>query len=169
MIENVDKLILRLILLVGVCVLVIVFLAQSIYQLEPCILCKFQRIPYFAAILFAGLALHIKKADQAGTLKVIGFVFIISAILAFYHNGVEQHWWSTVTSCGETDKFPQSFENFQNQLMTKLPKRCDEIDWTLFGWSMTIYNMLLSMTLGVLCFSGGLFYKMFQQNLKQEN
>ena len=62
-----------------------------------------------------------------------------------------------------------SFENFQNQLMTKLPKRCDEIDWTLFGWSMTIYNMLLSMTLGVLCFSGGLFYKMFQQNLKQEN
>jgi disulfide bond formation protein DsbB len=72
--------------------------------------------------------------------------------LAFYHNGIEQHWWNAATSCGDTNQFPANFTNFQSQLMIKMPKRCDEIDWTLFGLSLTVYNILLSLTLGTLAF-----------------
>ena len=165
MFEDINKLLLRLILLISFCVIGIVFMAQLVYELEPCVLCKFQRIPYFAVILFAGMGLHIRGTDQAGTLKVIGLIFITGAILAFYHNGIEQHWWNTLTSCGQTNKLPKSFENFQNQLMTAIPKRCDEVDWTLFGWSMTIYNFLLSVTLAVLSLSSKLFLKLIHQKI----
>ena len=154
MIELIDKSILRLILLFSICTLLIVFIAELVYGLEPCILCKYQRIPYFSVILFSSLALHFKLADQTGTLKIISIIFIASAMLAFYHNGIEQHWWNAATSCGNTNQFPASFTNFQSQLMSKMPKRCDQIDWTLFGLSMTVYNILLSVTLGSLAFIG---------------
>ena len=159
MIELIDKLILRLILLFSICTLLIVFIAELVYGLEPCILCKYQRIPYFSVILFTSLALHIKLADQTGTLKIISIIFIASTMLAFYHNGIEQQWWDAATSCGDTNQFPSSFSNFQSQLMSKMPKRCDVIDWTLFGLSMTVYNMVLSITLGGLAFFGVLFSK----------
>lgn len=161
MIEFIDKLILRLILLFSICTLLIVFIAELVYELEPCILCKYQRIPYFSVILFSSLALHIKLADQTGTLKIISIIFIASAMLAFYHNGIEQQWWDAATSCGDTNQFPSSFSNFQSQLMSKMPKRCDVIDWTLFGLSMTVYNMLLSIALGGFAFFGLLFSKKF--------
>ena len=161
MIELIDKLILRLILLFSICTLLIVFIAELFYGLEPCILCKYQRIPYFSVILFTSLALHIKLADQTGTLKIISIIFIASTMLAFYHNGIEQQWWDAATSCGDTNQFPFSFSNFQSQLMSKMPKRCDVIDWTLFGLSMTVYNMVLSITLGGLAFFGVLFSKKF--------
>ena len=159
MIEFIDKLILRLILLFSICTLLIVFIAELVYGLEPCILCKYQRIPYFSVILFSSLALHIKLADQTGTLKIISIIFIASAMLAFYHNGIEQQWWDAATSCGDNNQFPSSFSKFQSQLMSKMPKRCDVIDWTLFGLSMTVYNMVLSITLGGFTFFGVLFSK----------
>ena len=152
MTELINKITLRLILFFSICTLLIVFIAELIYGLEPCILCKYQRIPYFSVILFVSLALHIKMVNHVGTLKIIGFIFIASTVLAFYHNGIEQHWWNAATSCGDTNQFPANFTNFQSQLMIKMPKRCDEIDWTLFGLSMTVYNILLSLTLGILAF-----------------
>ncbi len=165
MTKNADKIILRLILLASICVLLIVFVAELMYGLEPCILCKYQRIPYFAAILFAGLALHIKTTNQQGTLRVIGIVFLISAFLAFYHYGVEQHWWNAATGCGNFNKLPISFENFQSQLMSTMPKKCDEIDWTLFGLSMTVYNIIVSVILGTLSFSSVLLSRKIRVDL----
>ena len=162
MVELIDKLILRLILLISMCTLLIVFIAELVYGLEPCILCKYQRIPYFSVILFSSLALHIKFVDRTETLKIISIIFIASAMLAFYHNGIEQQWWDAATSCGDTNQFPASFTNFQSQLMGKMPKRCDEIDWTLFGLSMTVYNILLSVTLGSIAFIGVLLSKKFR-------
>ena len=88
MVVLIDKMILRLVLLFSIGTLSIVFIAELIYGFEPCIWCKYQRIPYFSVILFSSLALHIKKANQTGTLKIIGWIFVASGALAFYHNGM---------------------------------------------------------------------------------
>ena len=144
---------LRLILTISICILAIVFIVELGLGAEPCILCKYQRIPYFSVIFFSGLALHIKTVDRLGVVRLIGITFFISGILALYHHGIEQHWWNTTIGCGASDTLPKSFENFQSQLMVKLPKRCDEVDWTFFGLSMTVYNMIASFILAVLSFS----------------
>ena len=144
MIKATDKMVLRLLLVASFGALATAFIAQFVFGLEPCILCKYQRIPYFSVLLFAGLALHIEMADHAGTAKVIGVIFLLGAALAFYHNGVEQHWWVAATSCSGSGGAPLDFQNFQSQLLAKMPKRCDQIDWTLFGLSMTVYNVAAS-------------------------
>ncbi len=130
------------------------FFTQYVGGLEPCILCKYQRIPYFAVILFAGLGLVFSQADQDGIAKLIGCIFLAGASLAFYHSGVEQHWWEAATSCGGTGSMPANFQDFQKLLTAKMPKRCDEIDWTLFGLSMTVYNVAASLGLAGISFWG---------------
>jgi disulfide bond formation protein DsbB len=149
-----EKMVLGVLLLASIGALATAFTAQFAFDLEPCILCKYQRIPYFAVILFAGLAMHIKMADHAGTAKVIGVVFLLGAALAFYHNGVEQHWWDAATSCGSSGGALTTFNDFQHQLLAKMPKRCDQIDWTLFGLSMTVYNVVASLALAAFSFYG---------------
>ncbi|MBO32418.1 MAG: disulfide bond formation protein B [Rhodospirillaceae bacterium] len=132
---------------------------QYIGGLEPCILCKYQRIPYFSVILFAVLGLIFAESDQVGIARLIGYIFLVGAGLAFYHSGVEQHWWEAATSCGGTGSMPANFQDFQNLLSAKMPKRCDEIDWTLFGLSMTVYNMTASLGLAVISFIGASLIK----------
>ena len=153
-------------MLASIFILVFVFVAEFTYGLEPCLLCKYQRIPYFTAILFAGLALHIELVNRRGVLICIGIIFFLGSAIALYHNGVEQQWWFTA-SCGVSQKFPLSFENFHSQLITKMPKRCDHIDWTLFGLSMAVYNMLVSVALGVLCLASGFCFRYLTRKLNQ--
>jgi disulfide bond formation protein DsbB len=150
-----NKIILVLLLLASGSALVIAFTAQVAFDLEPCILCKYQRIPYFATILFSCLALYIRELDRRGALKVIGLIFLLSAVLSFYHNGVEQHWWTSVAGCSNLTGTLLNFQEFQNQLFAKMPKRCDQIDWTLFGLSLTVYNCAASIIFALLSFFGG--------------
>jgi len=167
MTEKADKIVLSILLLASIGALATAFTAQYVFDLEPCILCKYQRIPYFAVILFAGIGMYTEMADQAGTLKVVGVIFLLGAALAFYHSGVEQHWWEAATSCGSSGgEALTSFKNFVGQLMTKMPKRCDEIDWTLFGLSMTVYNTVASIGLTAVSFFGTAVLKKYNTELK---
>ena len=70
--------------------------------------------------------------------------------IAFYHVGVEQHWWASAASCG-SDAPGQTItmDQFQALLQQKPEKACDEIDWTLFGISMATYNVAASTILGI--------------------
>ncbi len=167
MTEKPDKIVLSILLLASIGALATVFTAQYVFDLEPCILCKYQRIPYFAVILFAGIGMYTEMADQAGTLKVVGVIFLLGAALAFYHSGVEQHWWEAATSCGSSGGEPlTSFKNFVGQLMTKMPKRCDEVDWTLFGLSMTVYNTAATIGLAAVSFFGATVLKKYNTELE---
>jgi len=162
MTEKANKIILGVLLLASIGALATAFIAQFVFGLEPCILCKYQRIPYFAVIFFAFMGMHIGMIDRAGTLKVIGFIFLLGAALAFYHNGVEQHWWEAATSCGSSGGDTLSpFKDFVSNLMTKMPKRCDQIDWTLFGLSMTVYNTVASLGLAAVSFFGAAFLQKY--------
>ena len=123
--------------------------AQYIGGLEPCVLCQYQRIPYWlvAALGIAGYL--IDAIDRRGILYLAAFVFLAGAWLAFYHVGVEQHWWRSAASCGATETLPANFEAFRASPLKPLTKSCDDIDWTLFGLSFTVYNTALSLILTV--------------------
>jgi disulfide bond formation protein DsbB len=154
MMNSTDRIVLGVVVLASIVALATAFIAQFAFALEPCILCKYQRIPYFSVLLFGGLALHVKAADHAGVAKLVGVVFLLGAALAFYHTGVEQHWWEAATSCGSSGGAPLNFQDFQDKLLAKMPKRCDQIDWTLFGLSMTVYNVAASLALAAFSFFG---------------
>ena len=132
--------------------LVIALIAQYGYELEPCELCSFQRISYGAVILFGGCAAIIGGWKRSDLGYLFCVIFLYGAVLAFYHTGVEQHWWQATTSCGGQQLMPSTLAELKMGLSKALPKACDEIDWTLFGLSMSVYNTVVSLMLSILGF-----------------
>ena len=135
------------------------YTAQYAFGLEPCILCLYQRIPYAVAGVL-GLGAFLLPSHQtdwkARAVAVSGAVFLIGAGIAFYHVGVEQHWWASAAACGATGGGePQTVDELRQMLMQAKPaKACDQVDWSLFGLSMATYNVPFSVALALGSFWG---------------
>ncbi len=135
------------------------YTAQYAFGLEPCILCLYQRVPYAVAGTLGVVAFLLprNKTDWKGhAVALSGGVFLIGAGIAFYHVGVEQHWWASVAACGASGGGPgdvgepQTVDQLRQMLMQAKPvKACDEVDWTLFGLSMATYNVPFSLALAL--------------------
>ena len=133
--------------------LVTALIAQYGFGLAPCVLCSYQRIPYAAVLVFGLCAIAIGQWDHRGVASALGGVFLASAALAFYHNGVEQQWWTAATSCGGGGALPSSVLDLKLALSEgTMPRACNEISWSLFGLSITVYNIILSLALAASCF-----------------
>ena len=132
--------------------LTIALIAQYGFRLEPCELCSYQRIPYVSVLLFGGGALAIGEWNKRAVGYLFSTIFLTGATLAFYHVGVEQLWWKAITSCGGHQPLPNSLDELQLSLSQGMVKACNEIDWTLLGLSMTVYNAAISLLLAILCF-----------------
>lgn len=118
--------------------------------LKPCILCLYQRGPYTIAALLAGLALWpgLSLPRIRLLLAVCALAFTINSGIAFFHNGVEQHWWTGTAAClGGGPALPTTPEQMLAQLAGPPAPRCDQIPWTLFGLSMAAYNIPASLCL----------------------
>ncbi len=146
-----------LILAASVGALANAYTAEYAFGVEPCVLCLYQRIPYaLAGVLgFGALVLPAGPSGnrtRSRAVMLAGFVFLAGAGIAFYHVGVEQHWWVSAAACGEAagpwgDGGPKTVAELQQMLSQKPPKACDEVDWTLFGLSMATYNVAVSLAL----------------------
>ncbi len=133
---------------VSVTALANAYIAEYAFGLEPCILCLYQRVPYAAASVL-GLAALFRPSLRSRAVAVAGVVFLVGSAIAFYHVGVEQHWWVSAASCGAGGgEGPATVEELRQMLTRGRPvKACDEVDWTLFGLSMATYNVALSLAL----------------------
>ena len=72
--------------------------------LRPCVLCLYQRWPWWIAAGLAVLALALvrHRGARAGLLALAGVTLLAGGGIAVYHVGVEQHWWAGTASCGAT-------------------------------------------------------------------
>ena len=134
--------------------------------LMPCMLCLYQRAAYGAVTLFAGGALVFALKNREKSARfLIGLCalgFLIGAGTAFYHVGVEQHWWTGSEACvGVAARSAQTIEELRAQLMAAPLTHCDDVAWSLFGISMAGYNVFVSLVLaaatvvGLRCNAGG--------------
>ncbi len=135
------------VLVASLLALAIALTAQYGFGIEPCLLCRYQRIPYWTAAALAVAALVIPGIDRAGVAAVIAVVFAAGAAVAFYHVGVEQHWWRAATACAAQGGMPTSFDAFRAGPLAPIAKACDAVDWTVFGVSITVYNVTTSLVL----------------------
>jgi disulfide bond formation protein DsbB len=127
------------------------FFMQYERGLDPCHLCILQRWPYGASALLGlgGLLAALRgRARVAGTIVLLcALVFLAEAGLAFYHVGVEKHWWESMfESCMVT--FPKGGDLLA-QIEARPPARCDEVAWSLFGLSMAGWNAVLALALSI--------------------
>ncbi len=122
------------------------YVAQYVFELQPCALCEWQRIPFWA-VLAVAVALSWTKKWGVGV-GVCGVLFAANAALAFHHTGVEQHWWTSVL---EACIAPAQVS--VEAIMSAPAVPCDVIPWAdpVLGLSMAVYNFLLCSGMAVFC------------------
>ncbi|GAB6051813.1 disulfide bond formation protein B [Magnetospira thiophila] len=135
------------VLLVSVGSLAFAYGAQYLFDLQPCILCLYQRIPFAVAGVLALIALRLHGGWASAPLYLAALAFMVGAGIAGYHVGVEQHWWAGTEGCTGEIHTGLSMQDLQAQLMATPLKRCDEITWAIFGISITLYNVVWSLLL----------------------
>jgi len=120
--------------------------------LAPCELCLVQRWPWAAAITISFIVLLVgEHARLDWVALVLAIVFAISLVLAFYHVGVEQHWFAGPTACTAPANGAMTLEQMRQQILGTAPVLCDRPAWALIGVSMAGWNLLASLIMAGCC------------------
>ena len=136
---------------VSIGALLVAYYSEIVHQLEPCILCTYQRIPFGLVIIF-GFTGIFRPTLLKWTLLFAGIAFLVGSSIAIYHVGVEQHWWESSCTGELVNKL--STTNLLQELQKKPVKPCDELNWEIFEISMAGYNVFYSLALSIFCFLG---------------
>lgn len=126
-------------------ILAVAYTSQYGFGLKPCILCLYQRVPYWIAIALGLAALRYPKL-----LALAPFVFLGGAVIAGFHVGVEHKWWAGLPSCGgQILPTGVSLEDLRAAINNQAIIRCDKPAWEMFGISMAGYNFLTTLALAL--------------------
>ena len=120
--------------------------------LAPCELCLLQRWPWGVAIVISFVATMVaSRTALPWVALLLAFVFVVSSGLAFYHVGVEQHWFAGPTACSGGATAADTLEALKAQILRQQPVRCDEPAWSLAGISLAGWNLLASLIMMGCC------------------
>ena len=140
------------VLIASALVLGTALLSQYWGGLVPCELCLLQRWPWAAAIVISlVLVLVGERARLDWVALVLGLVFATSVVFAFYHVGVEQHWFAGPSACTAAPGGATTLEQMKQQILGTAPVLCDRPAWTLFGVSLAGWNLLASLIMTGCC------------------
>lgn len=128
------------------------FISQYVYGLQPCVLCIYQRIPFAVVILLCILGIAMGQAKPAAGKLLMGLTaltFAANAVIAFYHTGVERHWWKSFLEGCTVPQIEGNITDVLAQIEALPAVRCDEIPWTdpIIGLSMANYNVIVCLAL----------------------
>ena len=116
---------------------------------NPCSLCLYERVPYFLSALLIIKIFFFKKYKKI-TLLILSLVFISSALLAFYHFGIEQGFFSESFVCNVEN---QSKILSKKQLLKELNQNfvsCKDVTFRILGLSLATINTVLSAILSII-------------------
>ncbi len=123
-------------------------LAQYGFDLLPCDLCYAQRVPYALTLALGLLSIlpAVDAPERRTVIVICAGLFAVGAGLAFYHVGVEQHWWLGPTACSG-GAANVSMSDLATALNTPGRPSCDQPAFTFAGISMAGYNFLAAAVL----------------------
>lgn len=128
----------------------IVLISQYGFDLNPCVLCVYQRWPYVAVIVVVALSYGLRNRLPANGFKILcALAFAITAGIAAYHVGVEQHWWAGTASCTADVAKVTSLSALKAQIMAAPITKCDEVAWQMFGISMAGFNFIFAAIMSI--------------------
>ena len=140
---------LKIIFFISLTSLISAFLIEYALGYQPCNLCLIQRIPYGLTIILIILSIFQKKNEKFIILLLI-LIFSFSLIISFYHFGIERGFFeeSEVCKMKNTSNI-LSKEELLEQLKVKTIS-CKDVTFRIFGFSLTSFNMIISLILAIL-------------------
>ena len=124
------------------------FFIEYVLGHQPCNLCLIQRIPYGLSIILIILNYFQEKNSQFIILLLI-LIFSFSFAISFYHFGIEQSFIEDSTVCTINSPDIISKEEILKQLQLKTVS-CKDVTFKIFGFSLTTFNVFISLILTIL-------------------
>ena len=140
---------LKAIFLISLISIISAFFIEYVLGHKPCNLCLIERIPYVLSIILITLN-YISKKNEYFIILLLLIIFCFSLIISFYHFGIEQGFFEESTVCGLKDASGiLSKEEILKQLQTKSIS-CKDVTFRIFGFSLTTFNIIISLILIIL-------------------
>jgi disulfide bond formation protein DsbB len=141
-----------LVLAASVAVLGGALVSQYWGGLAPCELCMLQRWPWVVSIVISAIGIRVSSRSALSWVALtLAAVFAVSSALAFYHAGVERHWFAGPSACTGATTAADTVEALKARILGQMPVRCDEPAWSLWGISLAGWNLLASLVMGGSC------------------
>jgi disulfide bond formation protein DsbB len=153
--------------------LMMAYIAEYGFGLAPCILCLYQRIPFAIGIVLciAGLMIRPLQSNRLGIglWSILSINFAANSALAFYHSGVERHWWVSVFEACSANLSGLSGDALIQAIRNTPAVRCDQIPWAdpLLNLSMANWNVVFCLGLAIYAFVTLIKIMQHPANLKQ--
>ena len=140
---------LKVIFFISLASLISAYFIEYILGHQPCNLCIIQRIPYVLSIIIIILNYFLTKNEKFIILLLI-LVFSFSFLISFYHFGIEQGFFEESSVCSMKNSSDIiSKEELLKQLQVKTIS-CKDVTFRIFGFSLTTFNMVISLILIIL-------------------
>ena len=113
---------------------------------QPCILCIYERIPFFLAILIILINYKYNKLEEY-LILLLAIIFLVATILSLYHLGIEQGFIQESLLCDlENGANTIDKDEILKQLQQKRVS-CKDVTFKMFGLSLTSYNIIINLIL----------------------
>ena len=150
---------LKIIFFISLISLISAFFVEYILGHQPCNLCLIQRIPYGLSIILVILNYFQRKNEHFIILLLI-LIFSFSFLISFYHFGIEQGFFEESMVCRLKNTIEViSKEELLKQLQVKTVS-CKDVTFRIFGFSLTTFNMTISIILFIIL---TLFFKNYEK------
>jgi len=153
-----NKILLKLVLIFNIFAILVAYFIQYTLGHQPCNLCLIERVPYIFSIIIISICLFTKKFEKI-TLIILSLTFFASALLSFYHFGIEQGFINESLVCDlNSSNYELSKEALLNQLK-EMPISCKDVTFMVFGLSLATFNIFISLTLSAITMKNFLTYE----------
>ena len=129
------------------------YLAEFI-GFKPCILCIYQRIPYWCAIILCLLGIILKKNKNflRYILLIICFALACEISVTFYHVLVEHHFIQETIQCSSALNLSDDPKIAMLQLYETPSSSCAHPEIVILGLSMAEWNLVYSIFITLIFF-----------------
>ena len=134
--------------LISLIALISAYFIEYILGHQPCILCLYERIPFFLALLIVLINYKYDKFEKY-LILLLSIIFLIATILSLYHLGIEQGFIQESLLCN-LEKGANILD--KDEILKQLQQKsisCKDVTFKVFGLSLTSYNIIISLLLTI--------------------
>ena len=140
---------LKIIFLISLISIISAYFIEYILKHQPCSLCLIERIPYGLSIILI-ISNYVFRKNEKFIILLLILIFAFSFIISFYHFGIEQGFFEESAVCGIKNASDIiSKEELLKQLQVKTVS-CKDVTFRIFGFSLTTFNIIVSLFLLIL-------------------
>jgi disulfide bond formation protein DsbB len=133
--------------------LLVAYISQYGFGLEPCHLCLLQRYPYMAVVVAGLVVILISRFSFSAARRIfwlIPLLLLLESGIAIYHTGVERGVFQGPVSCVGTTSAASSIDDLRAQILQAPVVACNRPAFVFLGLSMAAWNGIAAVFLTML-------------------